>query len=131
MKKEEWKLYQRQKLLADWYGSDYAFTEMAVHTPRMRSIEEELDAFWGKAAGAEVMEMNTIRQNWHYIVGEKLAEHSQVIRRENSKLFVSVDHPAWQMELRRMKNLLCKRVNEYTGNEKITDLVFVSKRVSS
>jgi predicted nucleic acid-binding Zn ribbon protein len=104
---------------------------MAVHTPRMRSIEEELDAFWGKAAGAEVMEMNTIRQNWHYIVGEKLAEHSQVIRRENSKLFVSVDHPAWQMELRRMKNLLCKRVNEYTGNEKITDLVFVSKRVSS
>ena len=131
MKKDDWKLYQRQKLLADWYGEDYAFTEMAAHTPEPCAIANELDAFWRRIAGESAGDIVAVREKWNDIVGEKLGKHSKAIKCDGAKLFVCVDHPAWQMELRRMKIMLCKRINAVTGKEKISDIVFVNKTVDA
>lgn len=129
MKKEDWKLYQRQSILADWYGSDFAFTEMAAHTPEPVSIGRELDAFWRKAIGADAADIEILKQNWPRIVGEKLAGHSNILRFDGVKLIVKVDHPAWQMELRRMKKLICTRINGILTKEKVTEISFFNSSV--
>ena len=130
MKKEEWKLYQRQTLLAEWYGRDFAFTEMSVHTPQPVSIEQELDAFLKRAGKFETAGKDKISALWNQIVGQKLSCHSSPVKIDGSKLFVAVDHPAWRMELMRMKNLLKTRINNILGNNTIQEIVFINQAPS-
>lgn len=129
MNSEEWKLLQRQSLLRDWYGRDFGDTEMAAHTPAPEHIGKFLDDLMTRAAGADAADMDRLRRGWDGMVGAALALHTFPIRFQLRTLVVGVDHPAWQMEVRRMKRLLAARVNEFLGRERIRDVTFVSAAV--
>ncbi len=53
--------------------------------------------------------------HWSEIVGEGMAEHVRPIRLDKDSLVVSVDHPAWATQVRRMGDVLLDRVVEETG----------------
>jgi predicted nucleic acid-binding Zn ribbon protein len=52
---------------------------------------------------------------WTDIVGAAMADHVQPIRLDDETLVVSVDHPAWATQVRRMGDELLDRVVEVTG----------------
>jgi len=53
--------------------------------------------------------------HWSEIVGPGMAEHVRPIRLDSEALVVTVDHPAWATQVRRMGDLLLDRVAEETG----------------
>ncbi len=52
---------------------------------------------------------------WPEIVGTAMASHVQPIRLDSEALVVSVDHPAWATQVRRLGDELLDRVVEVTG----------------
>ena len=55
---------------------------------------------------------------WPAIVGPAMADHVQPIRVDAEALVVSVDHPAWATQVRRLGNELLDRVVNETGVER-------------
>ena len=125
MNSEEWKLLQRQYLLRDWYGRDFGDTEMAAHTPAPEPIDHFLDDIMTRAVGADAAALDRLSRGWEGMVGPALALHSRPVRFQSQSLVVGVDHPAWRVEVMRMKHLLAARINEYLGKERIRDVTFV------
>ena len=124
MNSEEWKLLQRQSLLRDWYGRDFGDTEMAAHTPAPEPIDHFLDAILTRAVGADAADLDRLSRNWEEMVGASLALHTRPVRLQERTLAVGVDHPAWRVEVMRMKRLLAARINEFFGKERIRDVTF-------
>jgi predicted nucleic acid-binding Zn ribbon protein len=52
---------------------------------------------------------------WPEIVGEAMAEHVHPVRIDASALVVTVDHPAWATQVRRLGDTLLDRASEYAG----------------
>jgi predicted nucleic acid-binding Zn ribbon protein len=52
---------------------------------------------------------------WPEIVGVAMAAHVQPVRLDDTALVVTVDHPAWATQIRRMGDDLLDRVAEETG----------------
>ncbi len=55
---------------------------------------------------------------WSTIVGPAMADHVQPIRVDAEALVVSVDHPAWATQVRRMGDELLDCVVNETGVER-------------
>ncbi len=55
---------------------------------------------------------------WSEIVGEPMAEHVQPVRIDRTALVVTVDHPAWATQVRRLGDTLLDRAAEYAGVER-------------
>ena len=53
--------------------------------------------------------------DWSAIVGPAMAEHVQPIRIDANCLVVSVDHPAWATQVRRLGDDLLNQVADGTG----------------
>ena len=52
---------------------------------------------------------------WPEIVGEAMAEHVQPVRIDASALVVTVDHPAWATQVRRLGDTVLDRAADYAG----------------
>jgi predicted nucleic acid-binding Zn ribbon protein len=52
---------------------------------------------------------------WPAIVGEAMADHVQPLRLDADVLVVSVDHPAWATQVRRLGDELLDRVADGAG----------------
>ena len=52
---------------------------------------------------------------WPEIVGEAMAEHVRPVRMDASALVVTVDHPAWATQVRRLGDTVLDRAAEYAG----------------
>ena len=52
---------------------------------------------------------------WTEIVGPAMAEHVRPVRVDAGALVVTVDHPAWATQVRRLGDTLLDRVAEYAG----------------
>ena len=55
---------------------------------------------------------------WAEIVGAAMAEHVRPLRMDATALVVSVDHPAWATQVRRLGDTLLDRASEYAGVER-------------
>ncbi len=55
---------------------------------------------------------------WTEIVGEAMAEHVRPVRIDRSALVVTVDHPAWATQVRRLGDTLLDRASAYAGVER-------------
>jgi predicted nucleic acid-binding Zn ribbon protein len=52
---------------------------------------------------------------WADIVGEAMAEHVQPVKMDRSSLVVTVDHPAWATQVKRLGDTLLDRASAYAG----------------
>ncbi len=112
-------------LLRDWYGRDYAMTEMAAHTPQAVKIGGVLDGVLARAAGPDAVLTEKLRQAWPELLGPALAPQCGFVRFHGKIAVVEVVHPIWVVELNRMKRLLAAKMNTALGESRIADIRFI------
>ena len=71
---ERRKLNERYLLLKEWYGKEYAKTEMAAHTCQPTDINLIIQHECECLAAPEVGVFITLESRWREIVGEQLAD---------------------------------------------------------
>ena len=59
--------------------------------------------------------MGRLFTGWSEIVGAAMAEHVQPVRMDTTALVVTVDHPAWATQVRRLGDTLLDRASTYAG----------------
>jgi predicted nucleic acid-binding Zn ribbon protein len=80
-----------------------------------RSLETSLDAVTRHLGLEDSKGIGQLFARWPEIVGPAMAGHVQPIRLDGEALVVSVDHPAWATQVRRLGDDLLDRVVEVTG----------------
>ena len=80
-----------------------------------RSLDASLDAVSRKLGVKDSRGLGRLFAHWAEIVGPAMAEHVRPVRLDKEALVVTVDHPAWATQVRRMGDLLLDRVAEDTG----------------
>ena len=102
---------ERLELLTEWYGGEFAATEIAAHTsspvPLGKGVRELL-------AGLETQEkriLRKLREAWPQIVVDGLAKLTEPSRWQDGVLFVEVRHSALLRELQPSLELLRQAVN--------------------
>ena len=83
-----------------------------------RPLDGSLEAL-SKQLGLEgALGVGRLFAGWTEIVGEAMAEHVQPVRIDRSALVVTVDHPAWATQVRRLGDTLLDRVSAHAGIER-------------
>jgi predicted nucleic acid-binding Zn ribbon protein len=80
-----------------------------------RPLDVSLDAVSRKLGMRDARGLGRLFAQWSEIVGPGMAEHVRPVRLDRDSLVVTVDHPAWATQVRRMGDLLLDRVAEETG----------------
>jgi predicted nucleic acid-binding Zn ribbon protein len=80
-----------------------------------RSLETSLDAVTRRLGLKDSRGLGRLFARWPQIVGTAMAGHVQPIRLDADALVVSVDHPAWATQVRRLGGELLDRVADETG----------------
>jgi predicted nucleic acid-binding Zn ribbon protein len=80
-----------------------------------RSLGTSLDAVTKRLGLEDSKGVGRLFARWPEIVGPAMAGHVQPIRLDGDALVVSVDHPAWATQVRRLGDDLLDRVVEETG----------------
>ena len=83
-----------------------------------RSLETSLDAVTRGLGMHNPRGLGRLFAEWPAIVGPAMADHVQPIRVDADALVVSVDHPAWATQVRRLGSELLDRVVTETGVER-------------
>jgi predicted nucleic acid-binding Zn ribbon protein len=80
-----------------------------------RSLDNSLHAVAQRLGIPDPRGIGHLFADWSAIVGPAMAEHVQPIRIDANSLVVSVDHPAWATQVRRLGDDLLNRVADGTG----------------
>ena len=80
-----------------------------------RPLDTSLDAVSRRLGMRDSRGLGRLFAHWSEIVGAGMAEHVRPVRMDAESLVVSVDHPAWGTQVRRMGDQLLDRVAEETG----------------
>jgi predicted nucleic acid-binding Zn ribbon protein len=80
-----------------------------------RPIDASLDAVSKKLGMENSRGLGRLFAHWPEIVGPGMADHVKPIRLDQEALVVSVDHPAWATQVRRLGDDLLDRIAERTG----------------
>ena len=80
-----------------------------------RALDGSLEAL-SKQLGMEGAQgVGKLFAGWTEIVGEVMADHVQPVRIDRTALVVTVDHPAWATQVRRLGDTLLDRASSYAG----------------
>jgi predicted nucleic acid-binding Zn ribbon protein len=83
-----------------------------------RPLDGSLEAL-SKQLGLEgATGLGRLFSGWSEIVGKAMAEHVQPVRMDRAVLVVTVDHPAWATQVRRLGDALLDRASAYAGVER-------------
>jgi predicted nucleic acid-binding Zn ribbon protein len=83
-----------------------------------RPLDGSLEAV-AKRMGLEGAQgLGRLFSGWSDIVGEAMAEHVRPVRMDRTSLVVTVDHPAWATQVRRLGDTLLDRAASYTGADR-------------
>ena len=80
-----------------------------------RPIDDSLDALSRRMGLEGAQGLGRLFAGWTDIVGEAMAEHVQPVRIDASALVVTVDHPAWATQVRRLGDTLLDRAADHAG----------------
>jgi predicted nucleic acid-binding Zn ribbon protein len=80
-----------------------------------RGLDGSLDALSKRLGMEDAKGLGRLFSGWDDIVGASMAEHVRPVRIDRNALVVTVDHPAWATQVRRLGDTLLDRVAEYAG----------------
>jgi predicted nucleic acid-binding Zn ribbon protein len=80
-----------------------------------RDLEGSLEALSKRLGMEGALGVGRLFSGWSEIVGEAMAEHVQPVRIDRTALVVTVDHPAWATQVRRLGDTLLDRAAQYSG----------------
>jgi len=87
-----------------------------------RALEPSLEALSRKLGMAGAQGFGHLFSHWSEIVGPAMAEHVQPVRLDAEVLIVTVDHPAWATQVRRLGDEILDRVSDQAGVRRPTRL---------
>jgi predicted nucleic acid-binding Zn ribbon protein len=87
-----------------------------------KSLGTSLDAVTRRLGLEDPKGLGRLFARWPEIVGTAMAAHVKPIRLDGDALVVTVDHPAWATQVRRLGGDLLDRVVEETGASRPTRL---------
>ena len=95
---ERWRM---EDMLGEWYGAEFAQTELAAYGEAPRPLGVVLDAILaGKLTPAARLGL-AIRERWPELIGPPLNRYAQFCRLEEDCAVVEIAHPAFLRELNR------------------------------
>ena len=111
-------LYERRKkfnLLADWYGSDYARTEIAAHTSVVYDLSDDINAILKDVVTEENAAYIDLVSNWQQFGGAfaKLATPGGF---KDGVLMLEVRHSALLRELVNISDIIMPKLSERYGD---------------
>jgi predicted nucleic acid-binding Zn ribbon protein len=80
-----------------------------------RPLDGSLEALSKRFGLAGAHGLGRLFAGWTEIVGPAMAEHVQPVRIDASALVVTVDHPAWATQVRRLGDTLLDRAAAHAG----------------
>ena len=83
-----------------------------------RPLDGSLDALSKRLGLAGARGLGRLFAGWTDIVGDAMAEHVRPVRIDASALVVTVDHPAWATQVRRLGDTLLDRAAAHAGVER-------------
>ena len=121
-------LYERRKqfgLLADWYGEDFAKTEIAAHTNPVHNLNDDIQSLMDEVVSRESNVYMDISANWKSI-GGAIANLTTPGGLKNNVLFLEVRHSALLRELQHVSEIIIPKLNERYGDNTITEIRLIN-----
>lgn len=103
---------RRYGLLRDWYGPDFAETEIAAHVSHPVELSTEVERLIAKLETPERIELRRITEHWQEFCGAAVARMTVPAElTEDGVLLVEVRHSLLLAELRPAMKLVLARIN--------------------
>jgi len=83
-----------------------------------RGLDGSLEALSRKFGIQGAQGLGRLFSGWKEIVGESMAEHVKPVKMDREALVVTVDHPAWATQVRRLGDTLLDRAAAYAEVER-------------
>ena len=121
-------LRERRKrfgLLSDWYGEDFARTEIAAHTTAAYDLADDMTALLAEVSTRENTAYIDLAANWSSFVGafSRLATPGGV---KDGVLLLNVRHSALLRELQNISDIILPKLAERYGEGVFKDIRLVA-----
>jgi hypothetical protein len=94
----------------------------------LKNIKSSISSVLFNIGGDRYHDLIVIALSWKTVVGPYMAEHSSVLKYQNSTLYIGVDSSVWLQEFVLMKSMLIKQLNKVVARDissTINGLVFL------
>ena len=100
------------------------------HRPQNKNMPSAYDVVQAlfensKSPLAPGFKMLCLERDWHLVVGKKIAENSRPVNLDRHTLLVEVKHSVWSQELIYQEEVMCKQINTYLGEQKVSHIRFL------
>ena len=118
-----------EDLLGEWYGDDFAATEITAQTDEPRKFSEILDSLLEDKLNTSAMQQLELRENWESMIGPPLNKITRFVTVKEDSAVIEVAHPAFLMELQRSNSaeLWSRKLQQKFPDLGIKKIVFVPK----
>ena len=121
-------LYERSKkfnLLADWYGEEFAKTEIAAHTSSVHSLSDDISSLIESVSTKENAAYISLAANWEHL-GGAIAKLTTPGGFKDGVLLLEVRHSALLRELQNVAEIILPKLNEHYGSGTFKDIKLIS-----
>ena len=90
-----------EDMLGEWYGEEFAASEITCRTDPPCKLGDMLDAILQDKLNDQTMQLIELREKWDSIIGTPLNKFTRMVNIRDAVMTVEVSHPAFLMELRK------------------------------
>ena len=95
-----------------------------MNDPNQNTVGELIKAFYEEHKGPGYLDEVKIIESWNKVVGPFIAQYTKDLYIKEGVLFVKLTSDSLRNELSYSKSVLRKNLNDLTGREVLTDIVF-------
>lgn len=90
-----------EDLLSEWYGSEFAASEITCRTDEPSKLSDLLDGVLEKFVDKKAVLTNQLREKFPEMLGNPLNKFAALVTVKENTAIIEVKHPAFLMELRK------------------------------
>lgn len=95
-----------------------------MNDPNQNTVGELIKAFYEEHKGPGYLDEVKIIESWNKVVGPFIAQYTKDLYIKEGVLFVKLTSDSLRNELSYSKSVLRRNLNDLTGREVLTDIVF-------
>lgn len=95
-----------------------------MNDPNQNTVGELIKAFYEEHKGPGYLDEVKIIESWNKVVGPFIAQYTKELYIKEGVLFVKLTSDSLRNELSYSKSVLRRNLNDLTGREVLTDIVF-------
>jgi len=116
---------ERFGLLKEWYGSEFAATEVSAHVSTPVSLGEGVRKLMARLESPEARILRILRKDWAETAGPAISKLAEPLSWKDGTLTVEVRHSALLMELKPSLEFLKKAVNAKLADAECAEIKLV------